>query len=70
VDRLVALYRNQGQLGESSTQFFRRVETAVVKAALNDLEKLSPDAAAPEDFIDLAEETAFRPEVMDGECSA
>ena len=70
VDRLVNLYREQGQPGESSTAFFRRVETSVVKAALQDLERLLPETAAPEDFIDLAEDTAFRPEVMDGECSA
>ena len=70
VDRLVALYREQARPGETSTQFFRRVETPTVKAALHDLERLSPEEAAPEDFIDLAEETAFRPEVMDGECSA
>ena len=70
VDRLVKLYREQGRADESSTQFFRRIEPAVVKATLQDLERLSPDTAAPEDFVDLAEETAFRPEVMDGECSA
>jgi sulfite reductase beta subunit-like hemoprotein len=70
VDRLVNLYREQGQPGESSTAFFRRVETAAVKAALQDLERLSPETAAPEDFIDLAEDSAFTPEVMDGECSA
>jgi hypothetical protein len=31
---------------------------------------MSPDAARPEDFIDLAEVSAFNPEVMEGECSA
>ena len=70
VDRLVSLYREQGQPGESSTAFFRRVETSVVKATLQDLERMLPETAAPEDFIDLAEESAFKPEVMDGECSA
>jgi sulfite reductase (NADPH) hemoprotein beta-component len=70
VDRLIALYRAQARPGESSTAFFRRVETTTVKGTLQDLERLTPDTAAPEDFIDLAEETAFTPEVMDGECSA
>ena len=70
VERLIGLYRAQGRPGESSTAFFRRIETATVKATLQDLERLTPEAAAPEDFIDLAEDTAFTPEVMDGECSA
>ena len=70
VDRLVNLYRDHGQPGETSTEFFRRVDVALVKTTLSDLERLSPAEASPEDFIDLAEDTAFRPEVMDGECSA
>jgi hypothetical protein len=37
---------------------------------LSDLEKLAPEAASDVDFIDLAEDHAFNPEVMDGECSA
>ncbi len=36
----------------------------------SDLEKLTPEAASDTDFIDLAEDHAFNPEVMDGECSA
>ena len=31
---------------------------------------LLPDEAEPQDFIDLAEVSAFNPEVMEGECSA
>jgi hypothetical protein len=41
-----------------------------VKAALSGLDRLTPDVAAPEDFIDLAEDTAFDPTVQEGECSA
>ncbi|HEV3486489.1 MAG TPA: hypothetical protein VG106_13855, partial [Vicinamibacterales bacterium] len=69
VERLIGLYRSEGRPGESSTAFFRRVETAQVKALLRDLETLTPETASPDDFVDLAEDTAFTPEVMDGECS-
>ena len=46
------------------------IEAPKVKALLADLEKLTPEAATETDFIDLAEDHAFNPEVMDGECSA
>jgi sulfite reductase (NADPH) hemoprotein beta-component len=70
LERLVQLYRAEGETGEAPLQFFRRVEVPKVKALLADLEKLSPDAASDADFIDLAEDHAFNPEVMEGECSA
>ena len=69
LERLVQLYRAEGG-SESPLAFFRRIEVPKVKAVLADLEKLSPDAASETDFIDLAEDHAFNPEVMDGECSA
>jgi hypothetical protein len=43
---------------------------AAVKTALHGLDRLTPQEAGPQDFIDLAEETAFDPTVMEGECSA
>ena len=64
------LYRTEGSEAEGPLAFFRRVEAPRVKALLADLEKLAPEAATEEDFIDLAEDHAFNPEVMDGECSA
>jgi hypothetical protein len=70
LERLVQLYRDEGAPAESPLTFFRRVEVPRVKALLADLEKLAPDAASETDFIDLAEDHAFNPEVMDGECSA
>jgi hypothetical protein len=70
LERLVQLYRDEGSPDEAPLTFFRRVEVPKVKALLADLEKLSPDAAEDIDFIDLAEDHAFNPEVMDGECSA
>jgi sulfite reductase (NADPH) hemoprotein beta-component len=67
---LVQLFRDQAAPGEAALPFFRRVELPVVKAALRDLEGLSPDQATPDDFVDLAEDTAFDPSIQEGECSA
>ena len=70
VERLVQLYRDQRTEGESALGFFQRVDVGVVKTALSGLDRLSPDDADPQDFIDLAEDTAFDPTVQEGECSA
>jgi sulfite reductase beta subunit-like hemoprotein len=70
LERLIHLYEQERTPQESALAFFRRVEVPRVKALLADLEKLAPEAAAEIDFIDLAEDHAFNPEVMDGECSA
>jgi hypothetical protein len=70
VERLVALYQSQRSEDEAPLTFFRRVSPAIVKSSLADLEQLTPDTAPPETFIDLAEDRAFQPEIMDGECSA
>ena len=69
VERLAQLYTDEHAPGESPIAFFRRVDLGVAKATLADLERLAPEAATPEDFVDIGEETAFQPEVMDGECS-
>ena len=70
LERLIALYTDERAAGESATAFFGRVDPARVKQALGDLERLTPEDAVPDDFIDLGEDAEFRPEVMDGECSA
>ncbi|HZB24580.1 MAG TPA: nitrite/sulfite reductase [Vicinamibacterales bacterium] len=70
VERLVQLFRDQHAPGESALGFFQRVDLAVVKGALQGLDRLTPEDADPQDFIDLAEETAFDPSVQEGECSA
>jgi sulfite reductase (NADPH) hemoprotein beta-component len=70
LDRLVKLYQDQRGDREAPLAFFRRVDLGAVKAVLGDLERLSPEDAEPQDFIDLAEVSAFNPEVMEGECSA
>jgi hypothetical protein len=40
------------------------------KALLADLEKITPEDALPEDYIDLTEDTQYKMEVGEGECSA
>lgn len=69
LDRLVRLYAAEKSDGESALAFFRRLETSRVKALLADLETLTASSASAEDYVDLAETTAFRPETMDGECA-
>ncbi|HEX2310188.1 MAG TPA: nitrite/sulfite reductase [Vicinamibacterales bacterium] len=70
LERLIALYVGERAAGESATTFFGRVEVGRVKQALADLERLTPEDALPDDFIDLGEDAEFTPEVLDGECSA
>ena len=70
VDRLVALYRAERQPDEDLAAFMRRADIARLKGALSDLETLTAETAEVSDFIDLAEDKAFTPEVLDGECSA
>jgi sulfite reductase (NADPH) hemoprotein beta-component len=70
VERLVQLYRDEGAPDETPLAFFRRIEVPKAKAVLADLEKIAPEMATETDFIDLAEDHVFTPEVMDGECSA
>jgi sulfite reductase (NADPH) hemoprotein beta-component len=69
LERLLDLYRNEGLPNESPESFFARVPVARVKELLADLEAMTPDSARPEDYVDLAETSAFVPEVMDGECA-
>jgi sulfite reductase beta subunit-like hemoprotein len=70
LERLIGLYRSERREDESAPAFFGRVELARVKQELADLERLAPEDAVPADFIDLGEDAEFKPEVLDGECSA
>lgn len=69
LERLVRLYADEKQNGETPVAFFRRIEVPKVKALLSDLESLTSETATETDYIDLAETTAFRPETTDGECA-
>jgi sulfite reductase (NADPH) hemoprotein beta-component len=70
LDRLLALYRAQRQDREDLGAFFRRIPPAAATEALKDLSLLQPQDLADTDLVDLGENQAFNPEVMDGECSA
>jgi sulfite reductase beta subunit-like hemoprotein len=70
VDRIVALYRTHRQPDESLAAYLRHADAIALKAALAGLETITEETAHPDDFIDLAEDHAFAPEVLDGECSA
>jgi sulfite reductase beta subunit-like hemoprotein len=70
VERLIDLYSREKADGEAAAAFFGRVDLAVVKTVLGDLERLESDDAVAADFVDLGEANEFAPEVMDGECSA
>lgn len=67
VRRLVDLYEAKRAEGESITAYFRRAPVAELRGSIVDLETAAP---RPEDFIDLAEVEAFRPETTEGECVA
>ena len=69
VDRLLGLYRDEKQGDEAPEAFFRRVEAARIKTLLADLETMTEADATPQDFIDLAEDREFVPEIMEGECA-
>ncbi len=69
LERLVRLYAAEKQDGDTPLSFFRRLDAARVKVLLADLELLTSATATPDDYIDLAETTAFRPETMEGECA-
>jgi sulfite reductase (NADPH) hemoprotein beta-component len=70
VERLIDLYVDKRNDGETATKFFQRVDLEVVKTNLADLEALRPEDALPADFVDLGEDHEFRVETMEGECMA
>ena len=70
LERLIGLYADNRKPGESATSFFMRVDVERVKETLADLEKMTLADTIPEDFIDLAETSEFKPEIQEGECSA
>jgi sulfite reductase beta subunit-like hemoprotein len=70
VERLIELYRSEGEPGESITAFLGRAPLPRLKKALADLEVLTPETMTTEDMIDLGETAAFAPETTEGECAA
>jgi sulfite reductase (ferredoxin) len=71
LDRLLALYRDEREgPDEDLGAFFRRVPPARATAVLSSLAELVPTAMTDLDYVDLGEDRAFSPEVMDGECAS
>jgi sulfite reductase beta subunit-like hemoprotein len=70
LERLAQLYAAERQDQETAAAFFTRVDVVRVKGLLADLEGLTAETATDEDFIDLAESTAFAPETTEGECAS
>jgi sulfite reductase beta subunit-like hemoprotein len=68
--RLVAMYTEEKQPGETPLAFFSRIEPAKVTARIKDLTELDAASAKPEDFVDLGENKAFEVVEMEGECAA
>ena len=70
LDRLIGLYQAEHVGGKTATAFFGRIELPRVKRLLADLETMTSESAEQQDYVDLAEETEFHPEIQEGECSA
>jgi sulfite reductase (NADPH) hemoprotein beta-component len=70
IDRLLALYREGRDPGESLGAFYRRVPPETVTAALKDIAQMLPNEPTADDFIDLGETQAFETVVMEGECAS
>ena len=70
IDRLLTLYQERREPGESLGAFYRRVPAAVATDALKDLAEMQPAQAVAEDFVDLGEAQAFEMVIMDGECAS
>jgi len=70
LERLVAMYSEEKQAGETPLAFFTRIEPAKVGARIKDLTELDAAAATADDFVDFGENKAFEVVEMEGECAA
>jgi len=70
IDRLMALYKERREPGESLGAFYRRVPPETVTATLTDLAQMLPNEATTNDFVDLGDTRAFEMVVMEGECAS
>ena len=46
------------------------MELPAAKKALAGLDALTAEQAQPEDYVDLGQQSEFRPETQDGECAS
>ena len=70
LERFLRLYEKEKNAGESAVDFFSRVDVNHARAAVADLEQMTPETAKPEDYVDLGEDHEYKVEILDGECSA
>lgn len=70
LERLVAMYSEEKQAGETPLAFFSRIEPAKVTARIKDLTEMDEKTASERDFFDLGEDKAFELVEMEGECAA
>ncbi|MBI2829363.1 MAG: nitrite/sulfite reductase [Acidobacteria bacterium] len=70
IDRLLTLYQERRDPGESPGAFFRRIPAATATDALKDLAQVLPNETTADDYIDLGETGTFEMVVMDGECAS
>jgi sulfite reductase (NADPH) hemoprotein beta-component len=70
VERLLTLYKDGRDDGESLGAFFRRIAPETATNALKDLARMAPDEPTTDDFVDLGETGAFEMVVMEGECAS
>jgi sulfite reductase beta subunit-like hemoprotein len=70
VERLLTLYKDRRDDGESLGAFFRRVAPETATDALKDLARMLPDEPTTDDFVDLGETDPFEMVVMEGECAS
>ncbi|HXB55149.1 MAG TPA: nitrite/sulfite reductase [Vicinamibacteria bacterium] len=70
VERLLALFQAERAKGETADAYFQRVDLERARAVLADLVALSPGEVRAADYVDLGEDSEFKMEVMEGECSA
>jgi sulfite reductase (NADPH) hemoprotein beta-component len=70
IERLLKLYEKEKNAGENAADFFFRVDLNHARAAVSDLEAMTPETATKEDYVDLGEDHEYKVEILDGECSA
>jgi sulfite reductase beta subunit-like hemoprotein len=67
--RLLALFRDERQEGETALAFFKRVDLERVNATLADLTTFAEADLREEDYTDIGSDVPFQVEVGEGECA-
>jgi sulfite reductase beta subunit-like hemoprotein len=68
--KLLHLYQQRREPGESALAFFRRVSDVEVKEAVAALARLDAETARPEDYLDNGAQEEFVVRTREGECAA